>query len=941
MIEVIKKRNGQTAEFDRGRIERAMEKAFVATNTGHDNDLLVFIVDNIIRKLEQKFADRVPGVEDIQDIVEEKLVEKGFLDVARAYIVYRRERAKIREKRQKEILKRIEKSDLQVEKRDGSLAIFDINEIKRAIVDSFKEGIDGVEVEAIIEGAKHNIYDGITTPKINEAVLLAIRNKFEEDPIYSTLAARFLLNDLYKEILGVNEADQTFIKRYRAYFPKKIQQGVKAGKLDKRLLNFNLQRLAATLKPENDHLLAYMGTQVLYDRYFVRDNRQIILETPQYFWMRVAMGIALTEKEKQREKRAIEFYKVMSAFLYVPSTPTLLHAGTVLPQMSSCYLTTVEDDLHHIFKCISDNAQLSKYSGGVANDWNNVRATGSLIKSINVGSQGVVPFLKIVDSTTSSINRSGKRRGATCVYLETWHYDIEDFLDLRKNTGDERRRTHDTNTANWIPDLFIERLLADQLWTLFSPEEVPELHHLYGQRFREKYEEYEKKAAEGKIKLFKRVQAQELWRKIITMLFETGHPWLTFKDPANIRSPQDHAGVVHCSNLCTEITLNTSAEETAVCNLGSLCLNRHISGGVLNWELLKETTLTAVRMLDNIIDINFYPTKEAETANLRHRPVGLGMMGLQDTFFQLGLQFDSQAAVDFSDQVMEFISYQTILGSAYLAKERGVYASYQGSKWQRGLFPIDTIALLEKERCRPVEVDRVERLNWAEVREAVRKYGLRNSNCLAIAPTATISNISGCLPSIEPIYKNLYVKSNFSGEFVVVNEYLVNDLKQLNLWTKDLREKIKYYDGSIQKIMEIPAEIRARYKEVFEIDPHWLVLHAARRSKWIDQSQSLNIFTSSRSGRFITDVYLTAWRMGLKTTYYLRTLAASAIEKSTLDINKNYESQLADQQQLEKIREAVDDQAVLTIQPSLEPAVVASPPGKINALEEGICDSCQ
>jgi ribonucleoside-diphosphate reductase alpha chain len=550
--------------------------------------------------------------------------------------------------------------------------------------------------------------------------------------------------------------------------------------------------------------------------------------------------------------------------------------------MSSCYITTVDDDLGHIMKAVADNAQLSKWSGGLGNDWTNIRATGALIKSTNVGSQGVVPFLKIVDATTAAINRSGKRRGATCVYLETWHYDIEDFLELRKNTGDERRRTHDTNTANWVPDLFMKRVMADADWTLFSPDETPDLHRLYGKAFEKRYEEYERLADNGGIRLFRKVKAADLWRKMITLLFETGHPWITFKDPCNVRSPQDHTGVVHSSNLCTEITLNTSAAETAVCNLGSINLLRHVGGGVLDKTLLAKTVERAVRMLDNVIDLNFYPTGEARDANLKHRPIGLGIMGLQDALYELELDFDSPAAVEFSDATQELVSFHAILASSKLAAEKGAYESYRGSKWHRGLFPADTVALLEEERGLPTGVDKGARLDWTAVREHVARHGMRNSNCMAIAPTATIANIAGCFPSVEPIYKNIYVKSNFSGEFTVVNSRLVAEFKRRGLWSEKFVEKLKYYDGSLQRIAGIPAELKSRFKEVFEIDPRWIVRHAAVRGKWIDQSQSINIFTTSTSGKFISEIYKYAWRSGLKTTYYLRTLGASGIEKATL-----------------------------------------------------------
>ncbi len=891
-LDKIKKRTGTVVDFDRERIETAMEKAFIATEIAITRETIECVTDELIARLEERFVERIPGVEDVQDLVEKMLAERGYFEVSKAYILYRKQHAELRESRKHEILEKIERRELRVRKRSGEVVEFNIAEIEKAIINSCR-GFDGlVDVVGIIRDTKYAVYDLITTREINQAVIMAIRARIEKDPAYSRVAARFLFNDLYKDVLGTDESHADFEQVYRDSFIGAIAYGVEAGRLDKRLLEFDLDRITGALKPERDRLLQYLGAQVLYDRYFLKDLEQNILETPQYFWMRVAMGLALGERD--REERAIEFYTTMSTLRYVPSTPTLFHAGTNHPQMSSCYLTTVEDELSHIMKSISDNAQLSKWSGGLGNDWTNIRATGALIKSTNVGSQGVVPFLKIVDATTAAINRSGKRRGATCVYLETWHYDIEDFLELRKNTGDERRRTHDTNTANWIPDLFMKRVLADGEWTLFSPDETPELHHVYGREFERLYETYEKKAANGAIRLFRKVRAVELWRRMITMLFETGHPWITFKDTCNIRSPQDHVGVVHSSNLCTEITLNTSAEETAVCNLGAINLSQHVNDDGLDLIVLRETVSSAVRMLDNVIDLNFYPTTESRNANLRHRPIGLGIMGLQDALYKLGFNFDSVQALDFSDRTQEFISFYAILTSSRLSREKGVYPTYPGSKWDRGLFPIDTVSILEKERGLSTGLELEERMDWAEVRTHVGAFGMRNSNCMAIAPTATIANIAGCFPSVEPIYKNIYVKSNFSGEFTINHSFLVDDLKRLGLWNDTLSEKLKYYDGSIQRIAEVPQELKAKYKEVFEIDPSCLSDHAALRGKWIDQSQSINVFTISTSGKHISDAYQYAWKKGLKTTYYLRTLGASSIEKSTLDHSRKYESEPED-----------------------------------------------
>ncbi|MEX0650208.1 MAG: ribonucleoside-diphosphate reductase subunit alpha [Candidatus Andersenbacteria bacterium] len=890
-IDKVKKRNGSIVDFDRDRIQRAIHKAFTATHTEHPEDLVEEITDEVVHDLEITHPSaHVPAVENIQDLVEQKIASKGFFAVAKAYILYRKEHEEQRAEERHELQQRLSKRQLRVKQRDGSLVEFDITQIRKAIERYCGGELKPSEVDRTVEEALANVYDGISTTEINQAVIMSLRARIEQDPKYSYLAARVLVNDLYRDVLRVDEFETHFEETYRRGLQDSVKLGVQSERLDARMLDYNFNTLSAALDIGRDKLFTYLGMQTLYERYFVRDLEKKILETPQYFWMRVAMGLALSEDPQVRDQQAIKFYDVLSNIRYVASTPTLFHAGTSHPQMSSCYLTTVDDDLAHIFKSIGDNAQLSKWSGGLGNDWTNIRATGALIKSTNVGSQGVIPFLKISDATTAAINRSGKRRGATCVYLETWHYDIEDFLELRKNTGDERRRTHDTNTSNWIPDLFMKRVLEDGKWTLFSPNETPELHHLYGKAFEEKYMEYEKKAEAGEMHTVKQVKALDIWRKMINMLFETGHPWMTWKDPSNVRSPQDHVGVVHSSNLCTEITLNTSADETAVCNLGSINLVRHVVDGKLDKEQLQNTAETAMRMLDNVIDLNFYPTKEAENSNIKHRPVGLGIMGLQDMFYAMRIQFDSDEAVDLSDEVMEFISYYAILTSSKLAEEKGKYESYEGSKWSRNLFPIDTIELLEQERGMEVGVDRATRLDWTPVREHVKLHGMRNSNCMAIAPTATISTIAGCLPSIEPIYKNIYTKSNQTGEFTIINDELVNELKDRNLWNMELLDKIKHYDGNLESIPEIPQDIKDRYKEVFQIEPKWVIAHAAKRSKWIDQSQSLNLFIQTASGKDISDMYIAAWKAGLKTTYYLRTLGASAIEKSTVDINKKYDT---------------------------------------------------
>jgi len=933
-IALVRKRSGSIVDFERARIESAISRAYKANNVALDDIDLSALVDRVILSAETQFGDDlIPSVEDIQNIVEKEIAQRGDFEVAKAYIIYRQTRAEARYEEQQALLEAIDRSELKVKKRSGKIVPFDLKEIERAIENTCQGFEKCVDIPEIIQATKLGLYDGITTSEINKVVVMTLKSRIERDPAFSFLTARFLINDIYKEVVGADEFSKHFDMLHKKGFVDSINEGIFRGRLDPRLKEFDLEKLANELLPSRDSLFEFMGIQVLYDRYFIRDNEQKLLETPQYFWMRVAMGLAILE-DGDRETKTIEFYHTLSQMLYVPSTPTLLHSGTHRPQMSSCFLSTTEDDLHHIFKVISDNAQLSKWSGGVANDWTQIRATNALVKTINTGSQGVIPFLKIVDATTASINRSGKRRGATCVYLETWHADIEDFLDLRKNTGDERRRTHDTNTANWVPDLFMKRVEAHEDWTLFSPDEVPDLHDLYGKAFEIRYEEYEKMADEGKIRLFKRVKAQDLWRKMIMMLFETGHPWMVFKDPANVRSPQDHVGVVHSSNLCTEITLNTSKEETAVCNIGSVNLVRHVKAGVFDWNLLKESVHKAIRMLDNVIDVGFYPIPEAEVSNKRHRPIGLGIMGTQDLFFELGLNFDSTEAVDFSDKLMEFISYHAILASSELAKEKGAYESFKGSKWDRQIFPVDTIALLEEARGIPTGIVAAGKLDWAPVREHVKTYGMRNSNTMAIAPTATISNISGCLPSVEPIYKNLYVKSNFSGEFTVVNQYLVHDLMAENLWSPDMLEMLKHYEGNVSAIPGIPDYLKAKYKETFQIDPYWIMAHAAHRGKWIDQSQSINIFLSTESGRAISDAYMLAWKMGLKSTYYLRTLGATSIEKSTVDINKKF----GDAPTKESAQVVTTHTLELQSKPQPEP-VLAKP--RLTVLKDETCETCQ
>ncbi len=879
----VRKRSGEIVSFDLKRITSAIERAFEATDAAREQMTYENLAEDIVENLPTADGNGVIDIESIQDTVEQALMRNQHYDVSKRYIIYRQKRTEERERRASSAARKVFSGELVVQKHDDRRVPFAIDQIERTL-SRLAGDLPAVDYDLVLTELKRNIYDGISTVELENALVLSVIAYIERDPDYNRLASRLVRQKLYREVFARSVQLTEFDQAYRRAFVDNIRLGVAEGFYDPRLAErFDLEQLATKLDIGRDEEILYLGVQTLYERYFVR-IRDRVIETPQHFWMRVAMGLAIEESEPDR--RALEFYDLLSSLRFVSSTPTLFHAGTPHPQLSSCYLSTVSDDLEHIFKCISDNAQMSKWSGGIGNDWSAIRATGALIKSTKVESQGVIPFLKIANDTTVAINRSGKRRGATCAYLETWHLDIEDFLDLRRNTGDDRRRTHDMNTANWIPDLFMKRVIEEGAWTLFSPDETPDLHETYGRDFEERYTRYEQMAAEGKIARFKTVEAVKLWRKMLTRLFETGHPWITFKDPSNVRSPQDHVGVVHNSNLCTEITLNNSPEETAVCNLGSINLARHIDSNGLNHFLLEQTIHTAMRMLDNVVDINFYPTVEAQTANLRHRPVGLGVMGLQDALYKLRTPIDSDGGRIFVDEMMEFVSYHAILGSSYLAEERGVYESFAGSKWDRGIFPLDTLDLLEEERGLPIDIDRVARLDWDSLKKRVSQHGMRNSNTMAIAPTATISNISGVYPSIEPIYKNLYVKANMSGEFTVINEYLVADLKDRGLWNVEMLDQLKYYDGNITNIPAIPQEMKELYKEAFDVDPTAMIQLTALRGKWIDQSQSHNVFMRGTSGKKLDEIYVSAWKMGLKTTYYLRSLGASQIEKSTLDAKK-------------------------------------------------------
>lgn len=819
----------------------------------------------------------------IQDAIEKALMKEGFFSVAKGYILQRATQKEEPSFVSEEKAKSPSEKVFTMVKEDGTKKQITETQILKKIQFACR-GLAEVSAEEILSLSLANFYEGIKEKEVDLSHVLAARSKIEFEPAYAKVAARLLLDTLYRETMKIPFSHLNLEDLHREYFKHYIGLGVAVERLSPALLEFDLNKLAGALVISRDDLFSYLGLQTLYDRYFIH-HQEKRLETPQIFWMRVAMGLALAEKEKINE-RAIEFYNLLSEQYFLSATPTLFNSGTRHSQLSSCYLSTVSDDLQNIFKVIADDAQLSKWAGGIGNDWTNVRATGAHIKGTNGKSQGVIPFLKVANDTAIAVNQGGKRKGAICAYLEVWHLDIEDFLELRKNTGDERRRTHDMHTANWIPDLFMKRVNEGGKWTLFSPSDVPDLHNLYGAAFEKRYIEYELKAEEGQIKLFKQLPALDLWRKMISMLFETGHPWITFKDPSNIRSPQHHVGVVHNSNLCTEILLNTSEKETAVCNLGSINLVKHVTAEGIDQKRLEATIKTAVRMLDNVVDINFYPTEEAKRANTLHRPIGLGIMGFQDALYLQKISYASHEAISFADQSMELISYYALLASSELAKERGAYASFPGSKWSQGLLPIDTIDLLAQERGEAIEMDRSCQLDWEPVRASIKLHGLRNSNTLAIAPTATIANIAGVSASIEPAYKHLYVKSNLSGDFTITNSYLVDLLKEHNLWDFEMVDDLKYFDGCIAEINRIPQEIKKLFLTSFEIDPEWIIECASRRQKWIDMGQSLNLYMAQASGKALSNMYQMAWKRGLKTTYYCRTLAATQIEKSTTDINR-------------------------------------------------------
>jgi ribonucleoside-diphosphate reductase alpha chain len=884
------KRNGAVVGYDASKIAVAITKAYIAEEggTAAASSRIHETVEKMILEISETFKRRMPSggsihIEEIQDQVELMLMRSGEHKVARSYVIYRAERA--REREVKQVVPASEdKSDLMVTLDDGSSVPLDTARIRTIIAEAC-QGLDDVNGDAIYQETLKNLYSGVKFTDVQITLVMTARTLVEQEPNYSFVAARLLLDNLRSEaltFLGVaeNATQSEMHYKYAATLRPYIEKGVELELLSPHLLEYDLDRLGEALKAERDEQFTYLGLQTLYDRYFIH-SENTRFELPQIFYMRVAMGLA--SNEENREERAIEFYNLLSSFDYMVSTPQLFNSGTLRPQLSSCFLTTVPDDLSGIYGAIHDNAMLSKWAGGLGNDWTPVRALGAYIKGTNGKSQGVVPFLKVVNDTAVAVNQGGKRKGAVCSYLETWHLDIEEFLELRKNTGDDRRRAHDMNTANWVPDLFMKRVFEDKEWTLFSPNEVPDLHELHGKAFEERYEHYENKAREGALYVHKTVRAADLWRKMLSMLFETGHPWITFKDSCNVRSPQQHVGTVHSSNLCTEITLNTNKDEIAVCNLGSINMVNHVTETGLNTDKLRKTIHTAVRMLDNVIDINYYSVPQAKTSNMKHRPVGLGLMGFQDSLYIQQIPYSSEAAVQFADNSMEAISYYAIEASTMLAEERGAYETYEGSLWSQGILPIDSLKKLQEERGEQfLEVDFSSTLDWDGMRARVKQTGMRNSNVMAIAPTATIANITGVSQSIEPTYQNLYVKSNLSGEFTVVNPYLIRDLKAEGLWDSVMINDLKYYDGSVQKIDRIPQRLKTLYATAFEINPRWIVDAASRRQKWIDQAQSLNLYINEANGKKLDVTYRMAWYRGLKTTYYLRAMAATSTEKSTV-----------------------------------------------------------
>jgi len=886
------KRNGDVAAFDISKVKSAILKAFLAVEGDHAvdsdriHDLTHTLSEDVISGFARPFSMGAPvHIEEIQDRVELALMRSGEYKVAKSYVLYRDEQVQKRHEEDVDDTGGSVESVIKVTHEDGTKVALDMPRLDM-IIEEACDGLDSVSAELVKDDVSKQLFDGMSASGLNEIMLMTVRTLIEKEPNYSQVAARLLLDSLREEALTfVNDAPKQasqmdMIELYPEYFKHYIHKGIELKRLTPLLADYDLERLGKALKVQNDFNFTYLSMQTLYDRYFIHEG-DIRFELPQAFYMRVAMGLAIEEDDKNA--RAIEFYNLLTSFDFMSSTPTLFNAGTLRPQLSSCYLTSVADDLGDIYDSIKDNALLSKYAGGLGNDWTNVRAMGAHIKGTNGESQGVIPFLKVVNDTAVAVNQGGKRKGAVCAYLETWHLDIEEFLDLRKNTGDDRRRTHDINTCNWIPDLFMKRVIEEGEWTLFSPDSVPDLHDLVGDAFETAYTDYEAKAAAGEITLFKTVPAVELWRKMLTQLFQTGHPWITFKDPCNIRSPQQHVGTVHSSNLCTEITLNTSKDEIAVCNLGSVNLPQHIKAdGSINEKKLRKTVTTAIRMLDNVININYYSVPQAKASNLRHRPIGMGVMGFHDALFKMKVAYQSDDAVTFADKSMELISYFAIEASSDLAVERGCYESYEGSLWSQGILPVDSIAMLQEYRGDDyLKMDRSATMDWDALRKKVVKQGMRNSNTMAIAPTATISNICGVSQSIEPIYQNMYVKSNLSGEFIEVNSYLVDALKDLDIWDEVMVSDLKYFDGKLEQIHRIPDELKARFATAFEMDTRWLIESASRRQKWIDQAQSLNLYLAEPSGKAMDSIYKLAWVRGLKTTYYLRSLGATAAEKTS------------------------------------------------------------
>ena len=892
-IRVIK-RNGKVVSFEVDKIKVAITKAFLAVEIGNAaaSDRIHEKVNKTTAEVMDVFERRMPSggtlhIEEIQDQVELQLMRSEEYKAARTYILYREERTQER-KKEAPVIDIPNKPEINITKTDGTLVALDIDKVA-ALINDACEGLEEVSMNEVLEEALKNLYDGVSIADMRTSLVMSARTKVEKEPNYSFVTARILMDQIRNEALGfLKVAEDATYQDMEKYYPQAlnayIDKGIELDILNPELKTFDLEKLGAALDYTRDNQFTYLGLQTLYDRYFIHCD-DVRYELPQVFFMRVAMGLAI--EEDNREDRAIEFYKLLSSFDYMSSTPTLFNSGTRRPQLSSCYLTTIPDDLDGIFGAMKDNALLSKWAGGLGNDWTSVRAMNSYIKGTNGKSQGVVPFLKVANDTAVAVNQGGKRKGAMCAYLETWHLDIEEFLELRKNTGDERRRTHDMNTANWVPDLFMKRVEQDKNWTLFSPGETPELHDLIGKEFEAKYEEYERKAEAGEMDQAKSIPAKELWRKMLTMLFETGHPWITFKDSCNLRSPQQHTGVIHSSNLCTEITLNTSADEIAVCNLGSVNLARHMKDGALDEEKVKQTVSTAIRMLDNVININYYSVDTAKNSNLKHRPIGLGMMGFQDALYEQNIAYCSDEAVNFADKSMELISYCAIGASSDLAKERGKYETFDGSLWSKGILPKDSIEILAENRGGEyLNVDRSETLDWDTLRQRVMTDGMRNSNVMAIAPTATISNITGVTQSIEPTYQNLYVKSNLSGEFTIVNPHLVHKLKNLGLWDEVMINDLKYYEGSLSQISRIPDDIKKLFSTAFEVEPRYIVESASRRQKWIDQGQSLNLYIGNADGKKLDITYRMAWYSGLKTTYYLRSIAATSTEKSTVQQGK-------------------------------------------------------